>query len=166
RIEENPLIDVRLGCEVTAVHEEDGHLAAVTVERDTRAARALLICIGGEPRTGWAVRKRRAHRRPRLHHHRPRPARPRRPTARLAPRSRRARPGDERARALRGGRRPPWIDQARRGRRRRGLDGGRARAPAPGGAAGRRLGPSRRLTPASAALGSRGWSGATRAGGL
>ena len=39
------------GCEVTAVHEEDGHLAAVTVERDTRPARALFICIGGEPRT-------------------------------------------------------------------------------------------------------------------
>jgi thioredoxin reductase (NADPH) len=55
RIEEHPLIDVRLRTEVTAVHEEDGRLAAVTVENDTRPARALFICIGGEPRTGWAL---------------------------------------------------------------------------------------------------------------
>ena len=55
RIEQHPLIDVRLGCEVTAVHEEHGHLVAVTVEQDTRPARALFVCIGGEPRTGWAI---------------------------------------------------------------------------------------------------------------
>jgi thioredoxin reductase (NADPH) len=53
RIEEHPLIDVRFGCQVTAVHEQDGHLAAVTVEHDTQPARALFVCIGGEPRTGW-----------------------------------------------------------------------------------------------------------------
>ena len=55
RIEEHPFIDVRLGCEVTAVHEEDGHLAAVAVGHETRPARALFVCIGGEPRTGWAA---------------------------------------------------------------------------------------------------------------
>jgi thioredoxin reductase (NADPH) len=55
RIAEHPLIDVRLACEVTAVHEQDGHLSAVTVGHDTRPARALFICIGGEPRTGWAA---------------------------------------------------------------------------------------------------------------
>jgi thioredoxin reductase (NADPH) len=55
RIEEHPLIDVRLGCGVTAVHEQDGHLAAVTVDRDTRPAGALFVCIGGEPRTGWTA---------------------------------------------------------------------------------------------------------------
>jgi thioredoxin reductase (NADPH) len=55
RIEEHPLIDVRLGCEVTAVDEEEGHLAAVTLGTETRPARALFICIGGEPRTRWAA---------------------------------------------------------------------------------------------------------------
>jgi thioredoxin reductase (NADPH) len=55
RIEDHPLIDVRLGSEVTAVDEEDGQLAAVSVERETIPARALFICIGGEPRTGWAA---------------------------------------------------------------------------------------------------------------
>jgi thioredoxin reductase (NADPH) len=59
RIEQNPLIDVRLGSRVEAVHSEDGHLAAVTVAvRDAPAATlpaiALFLCIGGEPRTGWA----------------------------------------------------------------------------------------------------------------
>jgi thioredoxin reductase (NADPH) len=55
RIEEHPLIDVRLGSEVAAVHEQDGHLAAVTVGSTTRPARALFVCIGGEPRTGWTA---------------------------------------------------------------------------------------------------------------
>jgi thioredoxin reductase (NADPH) len=55
RIEEHPLIDVRLGSEVTAVHERDGQLAAVTVGSSTRPARALFVCIGGEPRTGWTA---------------------------------------------------------------------------------------------------------------
>jgi thioredoxin reductase (NADPH) len=55
RIEEHPLIDVRLGSEVTAVHEQDGRLAALTVGPSTRPARALFVCIGGEPRTGWTA---------------------------------------------------------------------------------------------------------------
>jgi thioredoxin reductase (NADPH) len=57
RIEEHPLIDVRLGCEVTAVHEDGGQLAAVTVGGETQPARALFICIGGQPRTAWTAAK-------------------------------------------------------------------------------------------------------------
>jgi thioredoxin reductase (NADPH) len=57
RIEEHPLIEVRLGCEVTAVHEDGGQLAAVTVGEETQRARALFICIGGEPRTAWTAAK-------------------------------------------------------------------------------------------------------------
>jgi thioredoxin reductase (NADPH) len=60
RIEHHPLIDVRLRSQVTALHARDGLLEAVTVTgADDRAeqlpARALFICIGGEPRTGWAA---------------------------------------------------------------------------------------------------------------
>jgi thioredoxin reductase (NADPH) len=59
RIETNPLIEVLLRSHVTAVHERDGALAGVTVatEDATRElpARALFLCIGGTPRTGWAA---------------------------------------------------------------------------------------------------------------
>jgi thioredoxin reductase (NADPH) len=60
RIERHPLIDVTLHSRVTAVDAAAGHLAAVTVEdsggRSERVpARALFICIGGQPRTGWAA---------------------------------------------------------------------------------------------------------------
>jgi thioredoxin reductase (NADPH) len=59
RVESHPLIDVRLRTQVTAVHEDDSHLSAVTITdadgmSETRAARALFLCIGGQPRTGWA----------------------------------------------------------------------------------------------------------------
>jgi thioredoxin reductase (NADPH) len=45
---------------VTELHPRDGHLEAVTVtDRDSGAeqvpARALFICIGGQPRTEWAA---------------------------------------------------------------------------------------------------------------
>jgi thioredoxin reductase (NADPH) len=60
RIEAHPLIDVRLRTEVQAVEDEDGHLDAVvargpdgTLER--LPARALFLCLGGVPRTGWAA---------------------------------------------------------------------------------------------------------------
>jgi thioredoxin reductase (NADPH) len=56
RIARHPLIDVRLRTEVTAVHADGGHLAAVTLTGgETLRARALFICIGGRPRTGWAA---------------------------------------------------------------------------------------------------------------
>jgi thioredoxin reductase (NADPH) len=60
RIEAHPLIDVRLRTEVAAVEAQDGHLAGVAV-RDADGvvqdipARALFLCIGGVPRTGWAT---------------------------------------------------------------------------------------------------------------
>jgi thioredoxin reductase (NADPH) len=60
RIEAHPLIDVRLRSQVTAVHADQGHLGAVTFAgagggEETRPARALFLCIGGRPRTGWAA---------------------------------------------------------------------------------------------------------------
>jgi thioredoxin reductase (NADPH) len=59
RIEDHPLINVRLRTQVAELHAEDGHLAGVTVvgtdgERDRLPAVALFLCIGGQPRTGWA----------------------------------------------------------------------------------------------------------------
>jgi len=60
RIAAHPLIEVRLRSEVVAVEAGDGVLAGVTVrERDgaeqAMRARALFVCIGGTPRTGWAA---------------------------------------------------------------------------------------------------------------
>ena len=59
RIARHPLIEVRLRTQVRAVHERDGALAGVTVEdaggaREELPARALFLCIGGRPCTGWA----------------------------------------------------------------------------------------------------------------
>jgi thioredoxin reductase (NADPH) len=58
RIQPHTLIDVRLGTHVTALHERDGHLSAVSFadedgKEKTRPTRALFICIGGVPHTGW-----------------------------------------------------------------------------------------------------------------
>jgi thioredoxin reductase (NADPH) len=53
-------VDVRLRTQVEAVESDDGRLTAVTVrERGGGAperldANALFVCIGGQPRTGWA----------------------------------------------------------------------------------------------------------------
>jgi thioredoxin reductase (NADPH) len=60
RIEHHPLIDVRLRSRVTEVHASGGQLEAVTLtsadgKTERLAARALFICIGGIPRTGWAA---------------------------------------------------------------------------------------------------------------
>jgi thioredoxin reductase (NADPH) len=58
RIEQHPLIDVRYLTQVQALHA-DGQLDAVTVESagglERMPAAALFICIGGQPRTGWAA---------------------------------------------------------------------------------------------------------------
>lgn len=60
RIAAHPLIDVRLQTEVADVDAENGHLAGVTL-RDASgvaervAARALFLCIGGQPRTAWTA---------------------------------------------------------------------------------------------------------------
>jgi thioredoxin reductase (NADPH) len=58
RIQRQPLIDVRLRTHVTTLHEDEGHLAAVSLldadgKEDTKPARALFICIGGQPHTAW-----------------------------------------------------------------------------------------------------------------
>jgi thioredoxin reductase (NADPH) len=60
RVERHPNIDVRLRTQVTELHVARERLAAVTIAdaggaTERRTARALFICIGGEPRTGWAV---------------------------------------------------------------------------------------------------------------
>lgn len=59
RIEAHPLIEVLLRSEVDAVEEDEGLLSAALVrDRDggveRRPARALFICIGGQPCTSWA----------------------------------------------------------------------------------------------------------------
>ena len=59
KVEGHPLIEVRLHSEVTELHAADNYLAGVSVADasgalERRTARALFICIGGEPRTGWA----------------------------------------------------------------------------------------------------------------
>jgi thioredoxin reductase (NADPH) len=60
RIEAHPLIDVRLGTEVIAVDANDGMLASVMLcdsngSNEHLAARALFLCIGGQPRTAWTA---------------------------------------------------------------------------------------------------------------
>ena len=60
RVENHPLVEVRLRTQVTGVHAGDGHLSAVTVSAsdggdETLPARALFLCLGGLPRTGWAA---------------------------------------------------------------------------------------------------------------
>ena len=59
RIEKHPLIDVRLRTQVRELHADEQHLRAVTVEgaagmQERKRADRLFLCIGGEPRTGWA----------------------------------------------------------------------------------------------------------------
>src|SRR5205823_3517931 len=59
RIEEHPLIDVRLRTQVQALSDGGGSLAGATIEDaggkgEEVPATALFLCIGGEPRTGWA----------------------------------------------------------------------------------------------------------------
>ena len=58
RIEHHPLIDVRLRTQVRELHA-GAQLEAVTVEgpggQERLPATALFICIGGQPRTGWAA---------------------------------------------------------------------------------------------------------------
>jgi thioredoxin reductase (NADPH) len=61
RIEASPLIHVRLHSQVVGLDAGDGRLGAVTVvdgggKKERCGARAMFVCIGGEPRTSWAVR--------------------------------------------------------------------------------------------------------------
>jgi thioredoxin reductase (NADPH) len=59
RIESHPGIEVHLETQVTSVTADDGHLAAAEItgaggRSEVCPAAALFICIGGQPRTGWA----------------------------------------------------------------------------------------------------------------
>ena len=59
RIEQSPLVDVRLHTNVTAVEADDDRFRAVTIsdgagKNEQLRARALFLCIGGTPRTAWA----------------------------------------------------------------------------------------------------------------
>ena len=58
RIERHPLIDVRFHTELQAAHGEARLEEVTTVDRsgaeERVPARALFVCIGGRPRTGWA----------------------------------------------------------------------------------------------------------------
>jgi thioredoxin reductase (NADPH) len=56
RIERHPRIDVRFGTQVTEAHGSE-RLEAVTTMEETLPARALFVCIGGQPRTGWTADK-------------------------------------------------------------------------------------------------------------
>ena len=60
RIEASPLVEVRFGTQVEEVESADGRLAAVIVRGDKGAverlsAQLMFLCLGGEPRTRWAV---------------------------------------------------------------------------------------------------------------
>src|SRR4029079_6683559 len=60
RIEAHPLIDVRLGSQVTALRAEDGHLAEVDItdgagREEPLRAPTLYICIGGKPHSEWCA---------------------------------------------------------------------------------------------------------------
>ena len=60
RIVDNPMIDVRLRTEIDAVAADGGRLAGVTVRNgdgktEEVPAQSLFLCLGGEPRTGWAL---------------------------------------------------------------------------------------------------------------
>ncbi|HEY2600362.1 MAG TPA: NAD(P)/FAD-dependent oxidoreductase [Thermoleophilaceae bacterium] len=59
RIERNPLIEVRLNTQVTDVEPDGDHLGELEITDaggagERHPARALFLCIGGLPRTGWA----------------------------------------------------------------------------------------------------------------
>ncbi|MEX2194257.1 MAG: NAD(P)/FAD-dependent oxidoreductase [Thermoleophilaceae bacterium] len=61
RIEASPLIDVRVGSQVAAVEADAGRLSGVTVvdaggRTERHDARAMFVCIGADPRTGWTKR--------------------------------------------------------------------------------------------------------------
>jgi thioredoxin reductase (NADPH) len=60
RIQAHPLIDVRLGSQVTALRAEDGHLAEVDItgpagREETLRVTTLFICIGGKPHSEWCA---------------------------------------------------------------------------------------------------------------
>ncbi len=62
RIEQHPLIDVRVETQLTELHESDGRLEAVTFTdaagaSDRRSVDGVFLCIGGRPHTEWCSRE-------------------------------------------------------------------------------------------------------------
>jgi thioredoxin reductase (NADPH) len=58
RIEQHPLIEVRLNTELTAVHSDGDRVVAVSFgDVDWHPTSALFICIGGVPQTAWCPRE-------------------------------------------------------------------------------------------------------------
>jgi thioredoxin reductase (NADPH) len=62
RIEQHPLIDVRLESQLTELHEDGDELGAVTFtdaggRAETRAVDGVFLCIGGSPHTEWCPRE-------------------------------------------------------------------------------------------------------------
>lgn len=56
RIDAHPLVAVRLRNQLTGIEVDDsGELAGVTATSGQVKARALFLCLGGLPRTGWAA---------------------------------------------------------------------------------------------------------------
>jgi len=58
RIEQHPLIDVRLETQLTELHSSDGTLTGVTFadaagNARTESVEAVFLCIGGRPHTDW-----------------------------------------------------------------------------------------------------------------
>ena len=79
RIEAHPLVDVRLGTQVTALRAEDGHLAEVDIagpagKEETLRVTTLFICIGGKPHSEWCAAEGVLNQHRGLHSHRARPA--------------------------------------------------------------------------------------------
>jgi len=61
RISVNPFIRVELGSQVEGLDADNGHLSGVTIvdasgRTECHRARAMFVCIGADPRTGWAAR--------------------------------------------------------------------------------------------------------------
>ncbi len=62
RIEQHPLIDVRLESQLTELHEDGDKLCAVTFtdaggRAERRAVDGVFLCIGGSPHTDWCSRE-------------------------------------------------------------------------------------------------------------
>ena len=62
RIEQHPLIDVRVETQLTDVHAKDGQLEAATFtdsagNAETRQVDGVFLCLGGRPHTEWCSRE-------------------------------------------------------------------------------------------------------------
>ena len=137
RIEAHPLIDVHLETQLTELHASGDQLSAVTFadaagKSETRTVDGVFLCIGGTPHTEWCSREHVITDARGLHPDGAGPGDGRPPSRLLAARARSASARDEPRRALRRGRRPARLDEARRRGRRRGIDGRVAHLQPPG----------------------------------